>query len=78
MKNRYLFFKKLFPRYVVVLDKSNSFLTFYWDKKLIKYITFKEVSHVIIDNLNNVCVFNSGNNKYEKYLLKEFLLNLFK
>ena len=72
MKNRYIFFKRLFKEYVIVFDIDNKYKSLGIDKALIKYIGNNDLNYIIIDNKNNVEVKKQVKNNYKKYVIKEF------
>lgn len=76
MKNRYMFYKKLYPYYVIVFIKNNKYRTMGIDKLLIKYLKNKDINYIIIDYKNNIVNKTYQNNKYKKYIIKEFLYYL--
>lgn len=78
MKNRYLFFKRLFRKYVIILEKNNKYYSFYNDRRLIKYIKNKDLNYIVIDTQNNIKKHEYQENKYDEYLYKNFLLEIFK
>ena len=70
MKNRYMFFKRLFKEYVIIFKDNKSFKI---DKKLIKYIKNGDINYLIVDNDNNFIKYESKKNNYKYYVIKEFL-----
>lgn len=79
MKNKYIFFKKLFNKHVIVfVNKNGNYVSVGEDRYLLKYIKKKRVSYVLIDNEFNVKVVDVDNNKYEEYLIKEYFLRVLK
>lgn len=73
MKSKYIFFKKLFNKHVIVfVNKNGNYVSVGEDRYLIKYLKKKKISYVLIDNEFNVKVVDVDNNKYEEYLIKEY------
>ena len=72
MKNRYLFFKRLFPNYVVLLNDK----TMRIDKYLKEFIKNNDINYVIGDNDNLIEVKKVENNNYKYYVMRLFIKNL--
>lgn len=79
MKSKYIFFKKLFNKHVIVfVNKNGNYVSVGEDRYLMKYLKKKKLSYVLIDNEFNVKVVDVDNNKYEEYLIKEYFLRVLK
>lgn len=79
MKNKYIFFKNLFNKHVIVfVNKNGNYVSVGEDRYLIKYLKKKKISYVLIDNEFNVKVVDVDNNKYEEYLIKDYFLRALK
>ena len=76
MKNRYLFFKRLFPEYVIIFKKKNNYSSMNWDKRLISFISRQDLNYIIIDNNNNIEIYSYNENKYKEYIIRLFLKDL--
>ena len=76
MKNRYIFFKKLFPNYLIIFIKDNKYKTMGIDLNLLKYRTLEDISYIIVDEQNKIEIYEAKVNNYPFYLYQEFLLNL--
>ena len=76
MKNRYIFFKKLFPNYLIIFIKDNKYKTIGIDMYLLKYRTLEDISYVIVDEQNKIEIYEAKINNYPFYLYQKFLLNL--
>lgn len=79
MNNRYIFFKRLYNKYIIVFIKNNKYYSMGIDKLMLKYLINSDVNYITIDNKNVVLKYDKDNNKYNEYLMKEyFKLMLFK
>ena len=79
MNNRYIFFKRLYNKYIIVFIKNNKYYSIGIDKLMLKYFINNDVNYITIDNKNVVLKYDKDNNKYNEYLMKEyFKLMLFK
>lgn len=76
MKNRYIFFKRLFPEYVIIFDDGKKRKSLYQDKILMKYIGNKDINYVVVDNEFNISIVKNDINNYKKYVIKLFLYDL--
>ena len=72
MKNRYIFFKKLFKDYVVLFD-NNSYGV---DNRLKFFIKNNDLNYLKIDKDNNVMIYKCNINNYRYYLIKDFLIEI--
>lgn len=72
MKNRYIFFKKLFKDYVVLFD-NNSYGV---DNRLKFFIENNDLNYLKIDKDNNVMIYKCNINNYRYYLIKDFLMEM--
>ena len=79
MKERYYFFKKLFPNYLILFIKKGK-IKYINDTKLILDIfpldKIKNINILTIDNLEIIDKKECKNNEYELYLGKAKLINL--
>ena len=48
MKNKYIFFKRLYKDYVIIFEVKGKYKSLKWDKELIKYINNGDLSYVIV------------------------------
>ncbi len=69
MENRYNFFKKLFPEYVILIDNK----TFGLDTKLKQYMKNKDINYITVDSNNNINIFSCKENNYKYYAMRIFL-----
>ena len=76
MINRYLFFKKLFPKYIIFIEKNGKYITFNNENRLNKYAKEGKVNYILVNEKNEIKIFNSSLNRYDEFLIKEYLLNL--
>ena len=74
MKNRYIFFKNLFPNYLILFLKKGKYYSFGFDKKLMPYKD--NINYVVINEDNTVIIFKQKHNCYVYYYQKLFLINL--
>ena len=72
MKNRYIFFKRLFPNYVVLLNDKTMGI----DKYLKEFIKNNDINYIIVDNDNIIEIKKVENNNYKYYVMRLFLKNL--
>ena len=72
MKNRYIFFKRLFPNYVVLLNDKTMGI----DKYLKEFIKNNDINYIIVDDDNLIEVKKVENNNYKYYVMRLFLKNL--
>lgn len=86
MNERYIFFKKLFPNYIIIFKNNNKYIFSGIDKKIIdlfglKYV-IKNCNYIIVDVLIITKKIVCTNNKYELLLSKtimiDFLNSVFK
>lgn len=75
MKNRYYFFKRLYPHFVIVFDKKGKYISLGFDKFLIKYLPSDEISYIVINNQNKITIMRKYPNKYKRYLIKIVIFN---
>ncbi len=68
MNNRYIFFKRLYKDYVVIIQNKSYGV----DNKLKDIIKYNNINYVLVDNENNVLVHKVNNNKYWEWYLKCF------
>jgi len=76
MKNRYIYFKTLFPGYAIFFIKDKKYRSMGIDKKLIKYRNTKYLSYIEITNDFEIRKITRKENKYNEYVIKESLLIL--
>ena len=76
MKNKYIFFKRLYKDYVIILEIKGKYKSLNIDNELIKYINNGDLSYVIVKHDFNVLVNIVSNNEYYKYLLKFWIKQL--
>lgn len=76
MKNKYIFFKRLYKDYVIIFEVKGKYKSLNIDNELIKYINNGDLSYVIVKHDFNVLVNIVSNNEYYKYLLKFWIKQL--
>lgn len=76
MKNRYIFFKRLYKDYVIVFVEKDRYISFGIDKYLLEFINNKDLNYIIVDNDNDIKVKKFKVNKYREYVYKIFLFHL--
>ena len=71
IKTRYLFLKKLYPNYVIIILKKDKYITFDIDNKIFNLLnnSFNNldknyINYLIIDNLNIIKINIYINNRY--------------
>ena len=73
MKNRYIFFKRLFKDYIIVFKIKDKYTSIGIDKLLIPYLRKNNINYVIIDEDNNVENHTFSVNEYDYYVKKNLL-----
>lgn len=76
MKNRYIFFKRLYKDYVIIFVEKDRYISFGIDKYLLEYINNKDLNYIIVENDNDIKVKKFKKNEYRKYVYKVFLFHL--
>lgn len=76
MKNKYYFFKKLYPDYVIIINIHDKKRSYRYDSDLIKYIKNDDINYIIVNNDFSVIKVEKSINKYKEYLLREFIWKL--
>ena len=76
MKNKYIFFKRLYKDYVIIFEIKGKYKSLNIGNELIKYINNGDLSYVIVKHDFNVLVNIVSNNEYYKYLLKFWIKQL--
>ena len=73
MKNRYIFFKRLFKDYIIVFKIKDKYTSIEIDKLLIPYLNKNNINYVIINEDNNVEIHTFSVNEYDYYVKKILL-----
>lgn len=76
MKNKYIFFKRLYKDYVIIFEIKGKYMSLNIDNELMKYIDNGDISFIVVKHDFNVLVNKVSNNKYYKYLLKFWIKQL--
>lgn len=87
MKNRYLFFKRLYKDYLLLLIKKDKLLSFNIDNRIIsilssssnnilEVLTTNSINYIIVDNLDIIEIKSFTNNNYNLYKKKAYLITL--
>lgn len=76
MKNRYIFFKKLFPEHIIIFNDGKRLKSIKKDKILMNYMKNKDMNYIIVDNENNIEEYKCKKNNYKKYIIRLFLYDL--
>lgn len=76
MKNKYIFFKRLYKDYVIIFEIKGKYKSLNIDNELIKYINNGDISFIVVKHDFNVLVNIVSNNEYYKYLLKFWIKQL--
>jgi len=75
--NRYEFTKKVYPKYIIILLKKGNPYSFGTDRKILKFVDFKEtvgilqkreINYLVLDGLDIIEKYEYNNNNYDKYL----------
>lgn len=78
MINRYLFFKRLFPKYIIFIEKNGKYITLNNEDKLIKYVKEGKINYILVNEKNEIRIVNAKLNRYDEFLVKEYFINLVK
>ena len=80
IKTRYLFLKRLYPNYVIIILKKDEYITFDIDNKIVKLIDYKfnkyNINYLILDNLEIIKIIKYTNNKYLEIKMRVELLSI--
>ena len=80
IKTRYLFLKRLYPNYVIIILKKDEYITFDIDNKIVKLIDYKfnkyNINYLILDNLEIIKIIKYTNNKYLEIKMRVELFSL--
>lgn len=77
MYNRYIFTKKIYPKYLVIIRRKNKYFSFGNDLLILKSINFnnkieilndKKINYLILDNLDIIDIRDYIDNQYYRYL----------
>ena len=77
MINRYLFTKKLYSDYLVIIYRLGNYYSFYSDKDITEYIRFKgntkilkrkRINYLVLNNLDIIEINKYYDNRYDYYL----------
>ena len=79
MKNRYLILKSMYPKFWVLIKRSEKYFTFNNDKLLWIYFKNKnlnslKINYLVLENLEIIKKKEYNENKYEEYLLRAYLI----
>ena len=74
MKNRYIFFKRLYPNYGIFFLKNNKYYSLGIDKIMLNYLT--KISYLIIQEDNTVIIKERKKNEYANIYQKIILIKL--
>ncbi len=76
MYKRYEFIKRIYKKYIIILEKKNRYISYGIDRDILKYMMFVgdidilnkyEINYIIVDNLDIVKQDEFQVNKYNKY-----------
>lgn len=73
MKNKYYFFKNLYPDYLIIINNNKSIGI---DKLLIKYLKNNDINYIKVNNEFKIIVNKCKINNYYKYVIMESILSL--
>ena len=87
MKNRYIFFKRLYKDYLLLFTKKDNLLSFNIDNRIIsilssssnnilEVLTTNSINYIIVDNLDIIEIKTFTNNSYNLYKKKAYLITL--
>jgi hypothetical protein len=75
MKNKYLFFKKMYKGYVVMLESKGKLKTFGVDEKIMQQGVY-DCNYVIVYSDLSIKEFKCNINNYYMYYIKYYLIDL--
>ena len=72
--NRYVFFKRCYPDYLILINKNNKIKSYNFDKKLLYYLEIENIKKLEKLNINylileNISIVKKQSYKYNKYYL---------
>lgn len=76
MINRYIFFRKLFPKFVIVFELEEKKRSIGLHKNLLKYLKNDDINYLVVRNDWKVTVVEREQNNYDYYLIKDMLYSL--
>lgn len=87
MKNRYIFFKRLYKDYLLLFIKKDKLLSFNIDNRIIsilssssnnilEVLTTNSINYIIVDNIDIIEIKSFTNNSYNLYKKKAYLITL--
>ena len=84
--NRYVFFKRCYPNYLILINKNNKIKSYNIDKEILKYLGIEEIdinkinklniNYLILENINIINKKDYKDNKYYLYYRRCKLNNL--
>ena len=84
--NRYVFFKRCYPNYLILINKNNKIKSYNIDKEILKYLSVEEIdinkinklniNYLILENINIINKKDYKDNKYYLYYRRCKLNNL--
>ena len=88
--SRYMFFKKLYKRHIVLIKGKNKYYAYDRDLDILKFINFNmeyinsslsyldkySINYIVLDNLDVIVDKVYSNNNYKKYLKLIYLKNI--
>lgn len=84
MKNRYLFLKRLYPNFIIIMLSKKEYVTFGMDNMMIKFLNMNSrammvyhINYLIIDNLEIVKKVEFTDNQYNHIKRKVELVKLY-
>ena len=87
IKNRYIFFKRLYKDYLLLFIKKDKLLSFNIDNRIIsilssssnnilEVLTTNSINYIIVDNIDIIEIKSFTNNSYNLYKKKAYLITL--
>ena len=71
-------FKKLFPKYIIFIEKNEKYITLNNEDKLIKYVKEGKINYILVSEKNDVKTVDVDSNRYDEFLIKEYFIELVK
>lgn len=68
----------MYHDYVILLESKGIIKTFEYDKLLMKYLKNGDINYIVVYNDFTIEKRKNDINNYKKYLIKEFILDLWK
>lgn len=84
--NRYSFTKRVYPDYIILLNKNNKYYSYGSDRMILDYIKFKnktyilrkkKINYLVLDELDITEKMEFFDNMFDRYLYLAYLREIF-